>query len=194
MTEASNPVAPQAVKLIGICHGLSNQLRHSIPVLSTTGKLIIPADLTRKYGVRSPRYSLSALSLGDNETCIRAFQRDCRSRFGPFAPSTKVARRHRPPRTWRYHRGHVSPIVDTGGTLFAPSPTAPLPAHQSQFASCGPIRTRYLCRPNFDRLCPIQILTEQTIQTKHALRECFRSGKWYRATGRYTTAPTNNNT
>lgn len=69
----ANPMAHRAAKLAGICHGLANQLRLSVPVLSTTGKLIIPAELCTKYGVTSPRYLLSALSLGD-DTCVRAMQ------------------------------------------------------------------------------------------------------------------------
>lgn len=67
----TNPVAHQAAVLTGICHGLTNQLRNSIPVLSVTGKLVVPAELTIKYGIRSPRYLLSALSMGSDETCIR---------------------------------------------------------------------------------------------------------------------------
>jgi hypothetical protein len=58
---------------VGIGHGLTNALRTSIPVISTTGKLIVPADLCVKYGVRSPRYLLSALGMGD-EHCVRALQ------------------------------------------------------------------------------------------------------------------------
>lgn len=71
--ETQNPQAHQAARYVGICHGLTNALRTSIPVISTTGRLIVPADLTRKYGVKSPRYLLSALGQGD-ETCVRALQ------------------------------------------------------------------------------------------------------------------------
>eukprot|EP00547_Thalassionema_nitzschioides_P007343 CAMPEP_0194210868 /NCGR_PEP_ID=MMETSP0156-20130528/9154_1 /TAXON_ID=33649 /ORGANISM="Thalassionema nitzschioides, Strain L26-B" /LENGTH=341 /DNA_ID=CAMNT_0038938279 /DNA_START=260 /DNA_END=1285 /DNA_ORIENTATION=+ len=56
-----------AAKEIGIAHGLTNALRGSIPVLSTTGKLIVPAELCVKHGVKTPRYLLSALALGDGE-------------------------------------------------------------------------------------------------------------------------------
>jgi phytoene/squalene synthetase len=59
--------ALDAAKLVGVCHGLSNALRTSIPVISTTGKLVIPQDLCVKYGVKSPRYLLSSLGLGDAE-------------------------------------------------------------------------------------------------------------------------------
>ena len=75
LEDGANPMAHRAAKLAGICHGLTNQLRHSVPVLSTTGKLVIPAELTTKYGVKSPRYLLSALSMGD-DVCVRAM-RDC---------------------------------------------------------------------------------------------------------------------
>jgi len=52
---------------LGIAHGLANALRTSVPVASATGKIIIPQDLCDKYGVRSPRYLLSALGMGDEE-------------------------------------------------------------------------------------------------------------------------------
>jgi phytoene/squalene synthetase len=54
-----------AAQELGIAHGLANALRLSIPIVSTTGKLIIPQDLCVKYGVQSPRYLLSALGQGD---------------------------------------------------------------------------------------------------------------------------------
>lgn len=73
MYEITNPQAYEAARLVGIGHGLSNALRQSVAVLSTAGKLIVPADLTLKYNVRSPRYLLSALSSGD-ETCEYALQ------------------------------------------------------------------------------------------------------------------------
>jgi len=66
------PKAYQAAKLVGIAHGLTNALRTSIPVISSTGKLVVPQDLCTKYGVKSPRYLLSALGLGDEE-CRAAF-------------------------------------------------------------------------------------------------------------------------
>jgi phytoene/squalene synthetase len=68
-----SPSSFEAARLEGVCHGLTNALRTSIPVISTTGKLIVPADLTKKYGVRSPRYLLSALGQGDEE-CVAALQ------------------------------------------------------------------------------------------------------------------------
>ncbi len=66
-------VAREATRLVGVCHGLTNALRTSIPVMSTTGKLIIPQDLCLKYGVKSPRFLLTALALGD-EDCRHALQ------------------------------------------------------------------------------------------------------------------------
>jgi phytoene/squalene synthetase len=68
-----HPVSHEAARLMGIGHGLTNALRTSIPVVSTTGKLIVPADLCVKYGVRSPRFLLSALGMGDDQ-CVRALQ------------------------------------------------------------------------------------------------------------------------
>lgn len=58
---------------ISTVHGISNMLRMSVPTLSSTGKIVIPADLCEKYGVRSPRYLLSALGMGDKE-CRKQFQ------------------------------------------------------------------------------------------------------------------------
>ena len=69
----SSPVSHVAARKVGICHGLTNALRTSIPVMSTTGRLIVPADLTEKYGVKSPRYLLSALGQGDVK-CVQALQ------------------------------------------------------------------------------------------------------------------------
>lgn len=63
--QESHPYSHQAARLVGVCHGLTNALRTSIPVISITGKLVIPADLTAKHGVKSPRYVLSALAMGD---------------------------------------------------------------------------------------------------------------------------------
>ena len=71
--EATHPNAYRAAKLVGISHGLCNSLRQSVAVLSTAGKLIIPAELTTKYNVKSPRYLLSALGMGD-ELCEQALQ------------------------------------------------------------------------------------------------------------------------
>lgn len=66
LTVEHNPQAHQAARLVGIGHGLTNALRTSIPVISATGKLIIPEDLCVQYGVSSPRYLLSALGQGDD--------------------------------------------------------------------------------------------------------------------------------
>jgi phytoene/squalene synthetase len=68
-----SPACHEAARLVGIAHGVTNALRLSIPVISTTGKLIIPTELTTKYGVRSPRYLLSALGQGD-KVCLRAME------------------------------------------------------------------------------------------------------------------------
>jgi len=68
----TSPKAYEAAKLVGVAHGLTNALRTSIPVISSTGKLVVPQDLCEKYGVKSPRYLLSALGLGDKE-CRAAF-------------------------------------------------------------------------------------------------------------------------
>lgn len=51
----------------GIGHGVTNALRLSIPIMSTTGKLILPKDLCLKHNIKSPRYLLSALGQGDVE-------------------------------------------------------------------------------------------------------------------------------
>jgi phytoene/squalene synthetase len=69
-----HPLPHQAARLVGQAHGLTNALRLSIPIVSTTGRLIIPQDLCEKYGVKSPRYLLSALGQGD-AGCTRALQR-----------------------------------------------------------------------------------------------------------------------
>lgn len=74
ISEQQNPCAFEAARLVGTCHGLTNALRTSIPVISITGKLIVPQELTTKYGVKSPRYLLSALGQGDDEKCIMAMQ------------------------------------------------------------------------------------------------------------------------
>jgi phytoene/squalene synthetase len=62
-----NPVAYDIATNVGIAHGLTNALRTSIPVVSRTGRLIIPAELCQKYGVKTPRFLLSALSQGDTK-------------------------------------------------------------------------------------------------------------------------------
>lgn len=71
--QKDHALAHQAAKHVGTCHGLTNALRTSIPVISTTGKLIIPQDLCVKYDVKSPRYLLSALGQGDAK-CEQALQ------------------------------------------------------------------------------------------------------------------------
>jgi Squalene/phytoene synthase len=73
----THPALYEAVRLVSVAHGLTNALRTSIPVVSTTGKLIIPAELCVKYGVKSPRYLLSALGMGD-VNCIVALQKAVR--------------------------------------------------------------------------------------------------------------------
>lgn len=74
ITAEHNPVSHEAARCVGVCHGLTNALRTSIPVISTTGKLIIPTELTLKYNIKSPRYLLSALGQGDDEECVAALQ------------------------------------------------------------------------------------------------------------------------
>lgn len=66
-------IAHRVAKLLGKAHGLTNALRTSIPVMSTTGKLVIPQELCERYGVKSPRYLLSALGQGDDE-CKQALR------------------------------------------------------------------------------------------------------------------------
>ena len=73
ITEQNNPAAHDAARLVGIAHGITNALRLSIPLVSTTGKLIVPEDLCLVHNVRSPRYLLSALGQGDTE-CKRSLQ------------------------------------------------------------------------------------------------------------------------
>ena len=68
------PNEHEAAGNIGVCHGLTQQLRTSVGVLSNSGKLIIPRELTTKYNVQSPRYLFSALSMGD-DACNRAFRK-----------------------------------------------------------------------------------------------------------------------
>ncbi|GKY97798.1 hypothetical protein MPSEU_000737900 [Mayamaea pseudoterrestris] len=77
LTELTNPIAHQAARLVGLTHGLTIALRTSIPVMSITGRIIVPADLCRNYGVKSPRYLLSALGQGDEE-CVAALQKAVR--------------------------------------------------------------------------------------------------------------------
>jgi phytoene/squalene synthetase len=63
----NNTLIFDTAKSIGTMHGLTNALRLSVPTASSTGKVIVPQDLCEKYGVKSPRYLLSALSMGDEE-------------------------------------------------------------------------------------------------------------------------------
>jgi phytoene/squalene synthetase len=63
--QKDHPITHSAAKSVGTCHGLTNALRMSIPVVSTTGRLIVPQDLCEKYDVKTPRYLLSALGQGD---------------------------------------------------------------------------------------------------------------------------------
>lgn len=65
--------AHEAARLIGTCHGLTNALRMSVPMVSNTGKIIIPQELCDLYGIRSPRFLLSALGQGDDR-CVEAMQ------------------------------------------------------------------------------------------------------------------------
>ena len=87
--------AHEAARLVGTCHGLTNALRTSIPVVSTTGKLIIPHDLCVKYGVKSPRYLLSALGQGD-ANCIQALRNAVRDIVESARDHLQRARNLRP--------------------------------------------------------------------------------------------------
>ncbi|GAX13804.1 hypothetical protein FisN_30Lh098 [Fistulifera solaris] len=64
-TPTTHPYSHQAAQCLGQAHGLVQALRTSIPVLSNTGRLLLPQDLLQQEGVASPRYLLSALSQGD---------------------------------------------------------------------------------------------------------------------------------
>jgi phytoene/squalene synthetase len=85
------PDSHRAALWVGTAHGLSNALRTSIPVVSATGKLIIPADLCVRHGVRSPRYLLSALGQGD-ATCVTALQRAVQDIVGEARSHLRRAR------------------------------------------------------------------------------------------------------
>merc|ERR1712232_698125 len=50
---------------ISIATGIASTLRKSI-TLASMGKIVIPVDLCKKYGVQNPRYLLSFLGQGDN--------------------------------------------------------------------------------------------------------------------------------
>ena len=73
LTASNHPPAHAAAQLLGKAHGLTNALRFSIPLVSSTGKLILPKDLCLKHGVSSPRYLLSALGQGD-ASCQQALR------------------------------------------------------------------------------------------------------------------------
>ena len=73
LTASNHPPAHDAAQLLGKAHGLTNALRFSVPLVSSTGRLILPKDLCLKYGVSSPRYLLSALGQGDAD-CQRALR------------------------------------------------------------------------------------------------------------------------
>jgi phytoene/squalene synthetase len=91
MRAPDHPDSHQAALLVGTAHGLSNALRTSIPVVSATGKLVIPADLCVRHGVRSPRYLLSALGQGD-EACVAALQRAVQDIVGEARAHLRRAR------------------------------------------------------------------------------------------------------
>mmetsp|Transcript_5178 Transcript_5178/g.6682 ORF Transcript_5178/g.6682 Transcript_5178/m.6682 type:complete len:374 (-) Transcript_5178:26-1147(-) len=65
--DVKNDIIFEVATHVGITHGLSNALRLSVPKASSTGKVIIPQELCDKYGIKSPRYLLSALGMGDEE-------------------------------------------------------------------------------------------------------------------------------
>jgi len=65
--DSENDIIFDVAQNIGWTHGIANALRLSIPTAASTGKIIVPKDLCEKYGVKSPRYLLSALSMGDEE-------------------------------------------------------------------------------------------------------------------------------
>lgn len=85
------PDSHRAALWVGTAHGLSNALRTSIPVVSATGKLVIPADLCVRHGVKSPRYLLSALGQGD-EACVAALQRAVQDIVGEARSHLRRAR------------------------------------------------------------------------------------------------------
>jgi len=63
-----NSIIFETAKHIGLTHGLANALRQSVPTAAATGKVIVPQELCDKYSIKSARYLLSALSMGDT-TC-----------------------------------------------------------------------------------------------------------------------------
>jgi len=71
--DAFNMIIYDTARAVGIMHGLTNALRLSIPTASATGKVIVPQELCEKYDIKSPRYLLSALGMGDEE-CRRHLQ------------------------------------------------------------------------------------------------------------------------
>jgi phytoene/squalene synthetase len=89
------PASHEAARLVGTAHGLTNALRNSIPVVSSTGKLVIPAELCVRHGVRSPRYLLSALGQGDAD-CVAALQLAVRDIAEEARSRLRMARELRP--------------------------------------------------------------------------------------------------
>ena len=98
-----SPSNEDVIRHVGIGHGLAQQLRYSIPLLSTARRLVIPAELTTRYNVRSPRFLLSALAQGGDAQCQQAMQNAVRdisnlaleafdqARSSPAASSVPVA-------------------------------------------------------------------------------------------------------
>lgn len=70
---SNDDVINETARAVGLMHGLTNALRLSVPTASATGKVIIPQELCDKYEIKSPRYLLSALGMGDEE-CRRHLQ------------------------------------------------------------------------------------------------------------------------
>lgn len=65
-----NSIVFETAKHIGLTHGLANALRLSVPTAAATGKVIVPQELCDKYSIKSARYLLSALSMGDTSCKI----------------------------------------------------------------------------------------------------------------------------
>lgn len=87
-----NEVIFEAAREVGIAHGLTNALRTSVPTASATGKVIIPQELCEKHGIKSPRYLLSALGMGDEE-CRRHLQSAVKDLVGVARQNLKQARK-----------------------------------------------------------------------------------------------------
>jgi hypothetical protein len=75
LDRVQSPTRPRSRAAVGkgAAHGLTNALRFSIPLVSSTGRLILPKDLCLKHGVSRPRYLLSALGQGD-ASCQQALR------------------------------------------------------------------------------------------------------------------------